>query len=443
MRQDRRRGDGELPPARRRLDLRHARPPGAGLQHALSAGGRPGELRIGRRRPAGGDALHRSEAAGALRRPDGRPRPGDGRFRSQLRRDDPGTHRPARTVSEPAGERVRRNRRRHGDEHPAAQPARGDRRHRVGRRAPGRGAAGQGTGTAHADPGPRLSHRRVHRGTGRNRAGLPHRPRIGNDAGSHRGRGRPQEGRAGRDRRQRDSVPGQQIASAREDCRPRAREGDRGNRRPARRVRPPRHAHRDRAAPGRGAGGRAEQPLQAHRVADVVRDHRSGDRGRASARPPAARSRGAVPRVPQGSGPAPDGARSGQGRGAHPHPGGPQGRARLPGRGHWLDPSLAESSGGKARPHRALLALRDPGTGHSRHAAPAPDRPRAREDHRGAGQAGRDHPRVAGHSRQRVAPAGHRHRRATGGAREVRGRAAHRDHRGRGRGLQHRGPDRR
>ena len=137
VRQDRRRGDGELPPARRRLDLRHARPPGAGLQHALSAGGRPGELRIGRRRPAGGDALHRSEAAGALRRPDGRPRPGDGRFRSQLRRDDPGTHRPARTVSEPAGERVRRNRRRHGDEHPAAQPARGDRRHRVGRRASG------------------------------------------------------------------------------------------------------------------------------------------------------------------------------------------------------------------------------------------------------------------------------------------------------------------
>ena len=194
---------------------------------------------------------------------------------------------------------------------------------------------------------------------------------------------------------------------------------------------------------GEGAGGGAEQPLQAHTAADVVRDHRPGHRGRTAARSAAARPGGAVPRFPKGGGPAPHGARPGEGGGAYPHPGRAQGCARLPGRGHRPDSGLAESSGGAARPHRALFALRDPGPGHSRHAAPAPDRPRARKDHRGAGAAGRDHPRAAGHSRERGASAGHRHRRAPGSAAEVRRPAAHGDHRGRGRGLQHRGSDRR
>ena len=63
VRQDRRRGDGQLPSARRRLDLRHARPAGAGLQHALPARRRPGQLRLGRRRSAGGDAVHGGAAA--------------------------------------------------------------------------------------------------------------------------------------------------------------------------------------------------------------------------------------------------------------------------------------------------------------------------------------------------------------------------------------------
>ena len=54
VREDRRRGHRQLPPARRRAGLRHARPPRAGLQHALPPGRRPGELRLGRRRSAGG-----------------------------------------------------------------------------------------------------------------------------------------------------------------------------------------------------------------------------------------------------------------------------------------------------------------------------------------------------------------------------------------------------
>src|SRR6266496_4194674 len=39
--------------------VRHARPDGAGLQHALSDRRRPGKLRIDRRRSARGDAVHR------------------------------------------------------------------------------------------------------------------------------------------------------------------------------------------------------------------------------------------------------------------------------------------------------------------------------------------------------------------------------------------------
>ena len=50
VRQDRRRGDGQLSPPRRLRDLRHARAHGAGLLDAQRAGRRPGQLRLGRRR---------------------------------------------------------------------------------------------------------------------------------------------------------------------------------------------------------------------------------------------------------------------------------------------------------------------------------------------------------------------------------------------------------
>ena len=128
VREDRRRGDGQFPPSRRRLHLRHARPHGAGLQHALPAGGRPGQLRIDRRRSAGRDAVHRSAAAGARRRDDGGSRQGDRRLHAQLRRDDRRADRPPDAVSESAGQRLGRHRRRHGDQRAAAQPPRGHRR---------------------------------------------------------------------------------------------------------------------------------------------------------------------------------------------------------------------------------------------------------------------------------------------------------------------------
>ena len=59
-----------------------------------------------------------------------RPRQGDRRLRPELRRHAQGARRPAGAHSQPAGQRLLRHRRRHGDQHPAAQPGRGGRRAR-------------------------------------------------------------------------------------------------------------------------------------------------------------------------------------------------------------------------------------------------------------------------------------------------------------------------
>ena len=67
VRAHRRRGDGQVPPARRLGDLRHARPHGAGLLHALPARRRPGQLRLGRRRPGRRHAVHGGAAGAASR----------------------------------------------------------------------------------------------------------------------------------------------------------------------------------------------------------------------------------------------------------------------------------------------------------------------------------------------------------------------------------------
>ena len=65
----RRRGHGQAAPARRRGDLRRARPDGAAVLDAGAAGRRPRQLRLARRRPARGHALHRvpAGARGAAR----------------------------------------------------------------------------------------------------------------------------------------------------------------------------------------------------------------------------------------------------------------------------------------------------------------------------------------------------------------------------------------
>ena len=129
MRRDRRRGDGQVPPARRRRAVRRPRPPGPGLLDALPARRRPGQLRLGRRRPGGRHALHRGAPDRDRRRDAGRHRQGDRRLRRQLRRHAEAAVGPAGQAPQPARQRQLGHRRRHGDEHPAAPPRRDRRRH--------------------------------------------------------------------------------------------------------------------------------------------------------------------------------------------------------------------------------------------------------------------------------------------------------------------------
>ena len=86
----------------------------------------------------------------------------------------------------------------------------------------------------------------------------------------------------------------------------------------------------------------------------------------------------------------------------------------------------------RSGPDQAVRPDHHPGTGHSRHAAPAAHRPRAPEDSRRARRADEDDRSAADHSRQRRAR--HRdHRRGTeSDSRQIRRRAPDRHHRGDG-----------
>ena len=132
----RRRGHGQVPPARRRGDLRRAGPDGAAVHDAAAAGRRPRQLRLAGRRP-GRHALHRGPD-GARRAAHGRgPRRGHRRLRPQLRRPADPARGAAGRLPEPARQRRHRHRRRHGHQHGAAQPRRGRRRGPAPDRAPG------------------------------------------------------------------------------------------------------------------------------------------------------------------------------------------------------------------------------------------------------------------------------------------------------------------
>ena len=166
---------------------------------------------------------------GAARR---RHRQGDRRLDAQLRRVPLGADRPAVEVPEPPRERRRGDRRRHGDEDPAAQPRRGVRRgdppprepERRARRAPPRPA------------GPRLPDGRHHPRPAGDRRGLPDAAAASSRcAGGPRSR-RSTKGRPRVDRRHRDPLPGEQGAPHRADRRARQREADRGDLRHPRRV---------------------------------------------------------------------------------------------------------------------------------------------------------------------------------------------------------------
>ena len=95
-RRHRRRSAQELPPPRRHRRLRHPRPHGAGLQPALPAGRRPGQLRLGRRRQRRGHALHRGPPDRDRRRAARRHRQEHRRLSAQLRRLDARSRRSCR-----------------------------------------------------------------------------------------------------------------------------------------------------------------------------------------------------------------------------------------------------------------------------------------------------------------------------------------------------------
>ena len=111
----------------------------------------------------------------ARRGDDGGPRQGHGRLRPELRRDHRGADRPAGAVPESPRQRVGRHRRRHGDQHPAAQPARGGRRGHLPDRTPRGDARSQVQGADAHRTGARLPDRRHHCRPIGHRAGLPDR----------------------------------------------------------------------------------------------------------------------------------------------------------------------------------------------------------------------------------------------------------------------------
>ena len=108
VRRDRRRGDGQVPPARRRRAVRRPRPARPGLLDALPAGRRAGQLRLGRRRHRRRHALHGGPPHGDRRRDARRHRQGHRRLRGQLRRHPEAAVGPAGQAAQPARSTARR-----------------------------------------------------------------------------------------------------------------------------------------------------------------------------------------------------------------------------------------------------------------------------------------------------------------------------------------------
>ena len=186
-------GDGggrrarQVPPARRLVGLRRARPDGAGVLAPVSADRRAGQLRLGGRRSRRGLPLHRGAAHPDRGGDAGGHRQEHGRLPAQLRRPAPGADRPPLQDPQPAGQRLQRHRRRHGHQHPAAQPARGGQ----GGRAAGGQPGGHHRRPAQGDQGARLPDRRVHLRPRGHQGGLRDRPRPRGHArpGPDRGEG--------------------------------------------------------------------------------------------------------------------------------------------------------------------------------------------------------------------------------------------------------------
>ena len=194
------------------------------MRHLLITG--QGNFGSDPRPAAGGHAVHRGQAQPGRRRDARGHQARHRRLPAQLRREVPGAAGPARQVSQPAGQRLRRHRRRHGDVDPAAQPGRGLRRPDRLYRRPGDRAR-----RAHGDhPGPRLPHRRAPSAAG-SASARPIAPAGAGSSSAPSTRSRSCKDGRSPDRLHRDPLPAHQGAAAQEA-------GRAGQRRPDHRRRP-------------------------------------------------------------------------------------------------------------------------------------------------------------------------------------------------------------
>ena len=231
----------------------------------------------------------------------------------------PGAARPAEPVPERARQWLVRHRRRHGHEHPAAQPPRDRRGGAVDARQPAGRPRGAPDDAARHRQGPGLPDRRAHRRPQGHRRCLSHRARLDHHAGhrhGRRGRARP----AGH-RGHRAAVPGQPRQPAAADRR--ARRGGQAHRhlrRPRRLVVAVGHAADHRAQARRRGPGGAEPAVQAHPAAGHLRRQHARHRRR---RPAHADHRPVHPvldRAPDRGHPATHPLPPAQGGGARSHP---------------------------------------------------------------------------------------------------------------------------
>ena len=160
------------------------------------------------------------------------------------------------------------------------------------------------------------------------------------------------------DRLHRDPVSGEQGDPRREDRRARAREEARGHLRPARRIRPRRHAHRRRAE-ARRHGRRGAQPaLPLHAPADLVRRQHGGAQRRPSGGPQPQGPDPRLRRVPRGGRQPAHQVPAQQGARARPRPVRPRHRGRQYRRGDPPDPRRARPEHGARAVDGAPLAGR-------------------------------------------------------------------------------------
>ena len=304
-------------------------------------------------------------------------------------------------VPQPAGQRLGRDRGRHGDQDPAAQPARGGGRRAVVPGQPRGHRRRTARGTARAGQGPRLPHPRPDRRAPGHRGGLPHRARLHHHA--RRGRGGGGQPRPRLPGGHRTPLPGQPGEPGRQDRRAGARRpGRRYRRHPRREQRPHRPAAGDHPQAGRGRQDRAEQPVQAHPAPGDVRREHAGARRRGAPHAPARPAHQALGDAPgQRDRPAhPVPAAPGPGAGAHRQRAAEGDRPDR--RGDRADPRQRVRGGGAAGPAGPARHRRGAGPRHPRHAAAQARRPGAPAAHRrvraphGPDRRLRGDPRLAG-----------------------------------------------